>query len=83
MKTIILTPSAARDLDALPAAARDQITDALNRYAVSGFGDVKRLSGRNEYRLRIGRYRVLFEEDQITILAIYIGKRETTTYRRN
>ncbi|TPQ50188.1 plasmid stabilization protein [Prosthecomicrobium hirschii] len=83
MKTIILTPSAARDLDALPAAARDQITDALNRYAVSGFGDVKRLSGRNEYRLRIGRYRVLFEEDQITILAIYVGKRETTTYRRN
>ncbi|MCW1840791.1 type II toxin-antitoxin system RelE family toxin [Prosthecomicrobium hirschii] len=83
MKTIILTPSAARDLDALPAAARDQITDALNRYAVSGLGDVKRLSGRNEYRLRIGRYRVLFEEDQITILAIYIGKRETTTYRRN
>ncbi|KPL54375.1 plasmid stabilization protein [Prosthecomicrobium hirschii] len=83
MKTIILTPSAARDLDALPAAARDQITDALNRYAISGLGDVKRLSGRNEYRLRIGRYRVLFEEDQITILAIYIGKRETTTYRRN
>lgn len=83
MKTIILTPSAARDLDALPAAARDQITDALNRYAVTGLGDVKRLSGRNEYRLRIGRYRVLFEEDQITILAIYIGKRETTTYRRN
>jgi len=67
----------------LPAAAQDQITDALNRYAVSGLGDVKRLSGRNEYRLRIGRYRVLFEEDQITILAIYIGKRETTTYRRN
>lgn len=83
MKTIILTPSAARDLDALPNTARDQITDALNRYAVSGLGDVKRLSARNEYRLRVGRYRVLFEEDQITILAIYIGKRETTTYRRN
>jgi mRNA interferase RelE/StbE len=83
MKTIILTPAAARDLDALPDAAREQITDALNRYAMSGLGDVKRLTGRNEYRLRVGRYRVLFEEDQITILAIYIGKRETTTYRRN
>jgi len=44
---------------------------------------VKRLAGRDGYRLRVGRYRVIFDEDQTTILAIYIGKRETTTYRRN
>jgi len=44
---------------------------------------VKALSGRDGFRLRVGRYRVVFDEDQITILAIYIGKRETGTYRRH
>lgn len=83
MKTIVLTASAARDLDNLPDAARRQVSGGLIEYAVSGRGDVKRLAGRDGYRMRIGRYRVIFDEDQTTILAIYIGKRETTTYRRN
>ena len=83
MKTIVLSASAARDLDNLPAEARRQVSDGLIGYAVDGKGDVKRLAGRDGYRLRIGRYRVIFDEDQTTILAIYIGKRETTTYRRN
>lgn len=83
MKTIVLTPAAARDLDNLPAEPRRQVSEGLIDYAVNGNGDVKRLSGRDGYRLRIGRYRVIFAEDRTTILAIYIGKRETTTYRRN
>jgi mRNA interferase RelE/StbE len=44
---------------------------------------LKRLSGRDGFRLRVGSYRVIFDEDQTAILAINIGKRETTTYRRN
>jgi len=83
VKTIVLTPAAARDLDNLPAEPRRQVSEGLIDYAVNGNGDVKRLSGRDGYRLRIGRYRVIFAEDRTTILAIYIGKRETTTYRRN
>ncbi|MCA0049383.1 plasmid stabilization protein [Mesorhizobium sp. B283B1A] len=82
MKTIILSVSAARDLDNLPADVREQVSEGLIAYAVSGRGDVKRLSGRDGYRLRIGRYRVIFDEDRATILAICIGKRETTTYSR-
>ena len=82
MKTIILTTAAAKDLDALPAEARTAVEDGLTRYALTGEGDVKMLKGREGFRLRIGRYRVLFDEDTQTILAIYIGKRETTTYRR-
>jgi mRNA interferase RelE/StbE len=75
--------SAARDLDNLPADVREQVSEGLITYAaVSGRGDVKRLAGRDGYRLRIGRYRVIFDEDRTTILAIYIGKRETTTNSR-
>lgn len=81
MKTVIFTHAAARDLDQLPALPRAAISNALFAYAINGVGDVKRLQGRAGYRMRIGRYRVLFDEDRMTVLAIYIGKRETTTYR--
>lgn len=83
MKTPILSAAAAKDLDKLPADARQQVSAALINYAVKGEGDVKMLKGRAGYRMRIGRYRVIFDEDTNTILAIYIGKRETTTYSRN
>ncbi|WP_287327787.1 type II toxin-antitoxin system RelE family toxin [Mesorhizobium sp.] len=78
----ILSVSAARNLDNLPTDVREQVSEGLIAYAVSGRGDIKRLAGRDGYRLRIGRYRIIFDEDRTTILAIYIGKRETTTYRR-
>ncbi|CDZ43214.1 Hypothetical protein NGAL_HAMBI1146_59870 [Neorhizobium galegae bv. officinalis] len=83
MKTIVLSIAAAKDLDKLNADARKQVSQALIDYAVNGHGDVKMLKGREGYRLRVGRYRVIFDEDSTTILAIYIGKRETTTYSRN
>jgi mRNA interferase RelE/StbE len=81
VRTIIFTRQAAKDLDALPEQARDQVIEGLSSYAITGHGDVKALVGQEGYRLRVGRYRVIFDQDQTTILAIYIGKRETTTYR--
>jgi len=83
VKTIVLTLSAAKDLDALPRDAREQVEAGLHRYAVMGHGDVKALQGRDGYRLRIGAYRVIFDEDATTILTIYIGRRATTTYQRS
>ncbi|MBQ1542349.1 plasmid stabilization protein [Caulobacter sp. CCUG 60055] len=83
MKTIVFTRAAAKDLDALPAMAQEAIVTALSTYAVEGRGDIKHLSGRDGYRMRVGDYRVIFDEDAQTILAIYIGRRSTTTYRRN
>jgi mRNA interferase RelE/StbE len=83
MKTIFLTLSAAKDLDALPQDAREQVESGLNRFAMTGQGDVKALQGCDGYRLRVGNYRVIFDEDASTILAIYIGRRATTTYKRS
>lgn len=83
MKTIVFTHSAARDLDKLPIESRLAVTKALNVYAVFGQGDVKRLSGRDGYRMCVGSYRVIFAEDAATVLALYIGRRATATYRRN
>jgi mRNA interferase RelE/StbE len=82
VKTIVFSPRAADQLDELPPPAREQVMAALDRYAMTGVGDVKKLSGREAYRLRTGRYRVVFDEDEVTVLAIEIRKRDTATYRR-
>lgn len=80
MKTIILTNKAARELQSLPPQPRAAIESALIIYATQGIGDVKKLQDREGFRMRVGQYRVLFSEDRVTILAIYIGRRTTTTY---
>jgi mRNA interferase RelE/StbE len=80
VKTIVLTLAAMKMFDALPQDVQLQIGRALDAYAMSGRGDIKALRGQTGYRLRVGRYRVIFDEDSQTILAFYIGKRETTTY---
>jgi mRNA interferase RelE/StbE len=81
MKTIILSAAAAKDLDGLADKARERVMEGLADYAVTGRGDVKQLKGRDGFRIRIGEYRILFDEDRTTILAVYIGRRTTTTYR--
>jgi mRNA interferase RelE/StbE len=81
VKTIVYSPRAARQLDKLPLDARAQIEDGLSKYAIAGDGDVKQLKDRPGLRLRIGRYRVIFSEDQTTILAIEVLKRDSNTYK--
>lgn len=83
VKTIILTLNAANDLDTLPRDAREQMETGLDRYAMTGEGDVRAFRDRDGYRLRIGSDRVIFDADATTILAIYIGRRATTTYKRS
>ena len=82
MKTIIFTNKAAKELDALPVPARVAVNNALIHYATHGTGDVKKLQGVEGSRLRVGDCHVLFAEDEVTVLAVYVGRRTTTTYRR-
>jgi len=53
------------------------ILDAIHRYAETGAGRVKRLSGEFEglLRLRVGNHRVLFDETADTITIHRIGER--------
>jgi len=80
MKTIVFAPMAAKQFDALPAAAQAAVESALTRYAVEGLGDVKRLAGSDGRRLRVGNYRVLFDETATSIWVGFVGRRNTTTY---
>jgi mRNA interferase RelE/StbE len=61
MKRVLFRPQAARDLERLEDRDRDQVEDAIERFAQTGAGDVKRLvnEGR-QLRLRVGDWRVRF-----------------------
>jgi mRNA interferase RelE/StbE len=75
MKTIVLQPSAARALDRLPAETRSRIGTALVTYALNGSGDIKRLVGTQTVRLRVGEFRVIFDETPDRILVLVLGNR--------
>ena len=81
VKTIVLSRTALKQFAALPLPVQKTVESALDAYAVAGRGDVKLLTGSVLSRLRVGRYRIIFAEDKLTILAIEITKRDTTTYK--
>ena len=70
MKVVYLR-SAQKALDAMPARDRDAIKAKLFRYAESLIGDVVKLIGTDEYRLRHGVWRAVFViENDVLVLRI-------------
>jgi hypothetical protein len=62
VKTIMLNPSAAKALDALPLSIRSRHHGGA--YAINGTGDTKAMAGSAAVRLRVGDYLVIFDEQQ-------------------
>jgi mRNA interferase RelE/StbE len=62
---IELAPRARKDLRRLDTQTQRRIVDALDRLSAGALlaGDVRRLAGSTEYRLRVGDWRVRFELD--------------------
>ena len=61
IRRVEFLPAAERDFARLDRTNQERIVAALERYAVSGHGDVKRLKGREgQHRLRVGKWRVFF-----------------------
>lgn len=75
MKDIAFTARAAKQRAKLGAAIRARIDAKLDRFARTGQGDLKRLTGRDGTRLRIGDWRVIFYEEGNTIDVVPIGHR--------
>ena len=61
---LVWTPQSLRDLRKLDVKPRQRILEALERFAATGIGDVKRLQGLDppEWRLRVGRWRIRFRQ---------------------
>jgi mRNA interferase RelE/StbE len=72
------TRKAARNLRALPSEVSKRFMDAFASMACGqGRWDIKKLTGQSGHRLRIGRYRAIFEKDgtTLTIVVIEVGTR--------
>ena len=75
MKSIAFTPAGTRQWVKLSEQVRRRIDARLTDFAVSGKGDVKRLKGRQGSRLRVGDWRVIFYEEDNTIMVVAVGHR--------
>ena len=69
MKKIRFHPNVAAEVRAIEQRVALNILTAIHRYAATGAGRVKPLSGEFEglLRLRVGNHRVIFEETEDTI----------------
>lgn len=75
--TIVLTDEVKDKLRALPPALRREIGHRLFLLEEDLGSNVKKLRGsRNQYRLRVGRYRVLFELEGRTAIVYAVGSRK-------
>jgi mRNA interferase RelE/StbE len=75
MRPIAFTATGARQWAKLSAEVRGRIDKRLTEFATTGQGDVKRLKGRAGMRFRVGDWRVIFYEDQGTIVVAAVGHR--------
>lgn len=75
--TVILTDEVKARLHAMPPALRREIGHKLFLLEEDLAGNVKKLKGsRNEYRLRVGGYRVIFELEGRTVTVYAVGNRK-------
>ena len=75
---VILPKSVQKELDRLSDEVANRILDRLTALETNPRpSDVKKLKGRNAWRIRVGDYRVIYEihDPQLQILVITIGHR--------
>ncbi len=76
MTQVIWTAPAQRDLRRLDLRTAERIRAAVRRYADLGHGDVAKLQGPDEeYRLRVGDYRAIFQFESGRIVVIVLRVR--------
>ena len=75
-----ITTHAAKQLASLPHKTQERIRTALDKLASNPYGaalDVKKLSGQENYRLRVGNYRAIYSlhNDVLSVRVLKIGHR--------
>lgn len=75
---ILIKKSAAKEIEKLPGKDRDRVIDRIRTLAVEPRppGHCK-LSGQEKYRVRQGRYRILYliEDDRLVVVVVKVGHR--------
>ena len=82
--SILLTKSAAKELESVPTRDRQRIATKIGRLADNPRPTgVEKLSGDDKYRIRQGNYRILYEifDTELIVTVVRIGDRREV-YRR-
>lgn len=76
MKVITYSKQALKTLARISVDDSRRIRTAVNNYAATGQGDVQNLHGFSFLRLRIGDWRVIFDDDGLLVITVVkIGPR--------
>lgn len=71
-----LSPKAAKYLSKLDTPIKERIKSALIKLSINPpQGDIKSMSGQDGYRLRVGKYRLLFDVTECSIIVYDIDVR--------
>ena len=83
MYEIFYTETALKDLKKLDKQMQERIIKVLERIRHNPFKYVRKLQGREDYRLRVGDYRIIMRIDQgkLIILIVAVGHRRNI-YKR-
>ena len=82
--SVLITKTAAKELEAVPVTDRKRIVSRIRALADDPRpARAEKLSGEDKYRLRQGNYRILYEiiDDVLTVTVVKIGHRREV-YRR-
>lgn len=75
MTEIFFTPHARRQWRKLSPQIRNRIREKLQTFAETGEGDVRKMRGQDGSRLRIGDWRLVFDQHRETIIVMSVGHR--------
>jgi mRNA-degrading endonuclease RelE of RelBE toxin-antitoxin system len=82
LKKIVITPQARIDVRRIDRETAMRILAALDRFARTGEGDIKKLQGDSgELRLRVGDYRVRFNEEPPGTILVHSVLHRSEAYR--
>jgi mRNA-degrading endonuclease RelE of RelBE toxin-antitoxin system len=82
LKKIVITPQAKTDVRRIDRETAMRILAALDRFARTSEGDIKKLQGDSgELRLRVGDYRVRFNEEPPGTILVHAVLHRSEAYR--
>ena len=74
---IKITRNVQKSLAKIEKKFRDRIVEKIYELQEDPYKNAKKLTGREAYRIRIGRYRVIYEihDEELVVIVINIGHR--------
>jgi len=76
---VLIKPSAVKEIESIPPGDRGKIVNRIQGLAENPRPHgCEKLSGQDKYRVRQGRYRILYQifDDQVVVIVVKVGKRD-------